>query len=96
MKKFRRIPEKARRGIEKLIGLKPRTARVRRDGSDVILPADEVRAGDVLIVLAGETIPADGTILEGQTSIDQSVMTGESIPVDKKEGENGCLFSFRA
>ena len=79
--------EKARRGIEKLIGLKPRTARVRRDGSDVILPADEVRAGDVLTVLAGETIPADGTILEGRTSIDQSVMTGESIPVDKKEGD---------
>lgn len=79
--------EKARRGIEKLIGLKPRTARVRRDGSDVILPADEVRAGDVLTVLAGETIPADGTILEGQTFIDQSVMTGESIPVDKKEGD---------
>ena len=79
--------EKARRGIEKLIGLKPRTARVRRDGADVILPADEVRAGDVLTVLAGETIPADGTILEGRTSIDQSVMTGESIPVDKKEGD---------
>lgn len=79
--------EKARRGIEKLIGLKPRTARVRRDGSDVILPADEVRTGDVLTVLAGETIPADGTILEGRTSIDQSVMTGESIPVDKKEGD---------
>lgn len=79
--------EKARRGIEKLIGLKPRTARVRRDGSDVILPADEVRAGDVLTVFAGETIPADGTILEGRTSIDQSVMTGESIPVDKKEGD---------
>ncbi|WP_299302481.1 cation-translocating P-type ATPase [uncultured Fretibacterium sp.] len=79
--------EKARRGIEKLIGLKPRTARVRRDGSDVILPADEVRAGDVLTVFAGEMIPADGTILEGRTSIDQSVMTGESIPVDKKEGD---------
>ena len=79
--------EKARRGIEKLIGLKPRTARVRRDGSDVILPANEVRAGDVLTVLAGETIPADGTILEGRTSIDQSVMTGESIPADKKEGD---------
>ena len=79
--------EKARRGIEKLIGLKPRTARVRRDGADVILPADEVQAGDILTVLAGETIPADGTILEGRTSIDQSVMTGESIPVDKKEGD---------
>ena len=46
-----------------------------------------MRAGDVLTVLAGETIPADGTILEGRTSIDQSVMTGESIPVDKKEGD---------
>lgn len=80
--------ERARRGIEKLIGLTPRTARVRREGADVVLPAEEVREGDILTVLAGETIPVDGTILEGRTSIDQSVMTGESIPVDKGEGDS--------
>ena len=78
---------KAREGIEKLIGMTPRTARVIRDGTAAEIPAEEVQAGDVLSVLAGETIPVDGTILEGETSIDQSVMTGESIPVDKKAGD---------
>ena len=78
---------KAREGIEKLIRLTPQTARVRRDGRDVVVPAEEVAVGDVLTVIAGETVPVDGTILEGETSIDQSVMTGESIPVDKKPGD---------
>jgi len=78
---------KAREGIEKLIGMTPRTARVIRDGTAAVIPAEEVQVGDVLSVLAGETIPVDGTILEGETSIDQSVMTGESIPVDKKAGD---------
>ena len=78
---------KAREGIEKLIGMTPRTARVIRDGTAAEIPAEEVQAGDILSVLAGETIPVDGTILEGETSIDQSVMTGESIPVDKKAGD---------
>ena len=78
---------KAREGIERLIRMTPQTARVRRDGTYAEIPADEVAVGDVLMVIAGETVPVDGTILEGETSIDQSVMTGESIPVDKKAGD---------
>ena len=78
---------KARESVERLIRMTPQTARVRRDGKDDLIPAEEVAVGDVLTVLAGETIPVDGTILDGETSIDQSVMTGESIPVDKKAGD---------
>ena len=78
---------KAREGIEKLIGMTPQTARVIRNGAAEEIPAEEVRTGDVLSILAGETIPVDGTILEGETSIDQSVMTGESLPVDRKAGD---------
>lgn len=74
---------KARAGIEKLVHLTPRTARVIRDGIENILPANEVKVGDTLRVLAGETIAVDGIIISGQTSINQSVMTGESLPVDK-------------
>lgn len=77
----------ARKGIEKLIKLSPQTARVKRDGKDIVIPAAEVSVGNVITVLAGETIPVDGVILSGETSIDQSVMTGESIPVDKKAGD---------
>ena len=79
---------KARAGIEKLVKLTPQTARVTRDGKEVEIPAEEVRIGDALTVIAGETIPVDGTILSGETTIDQSVMTGESIPVDKKAGDS--------
>lgn len=78
---------KARKGIEKLINLTPKTARVKRNGKEEIISADDVRSGDSLIVLAGETIAVDGTITSGQTSVDQSVMTGESIPVDKTIGD---------
>ncbi len=78
---------KAREGIEKLIDMTPRTARVVRDGTTAEIPAEEVVEGDILSILAGETIPVDGTILSGETSIDQAVMTGESIPVDKKAGD---------
>lgn len=78
---------KAREGIEKLVKMTPQTARVRRDGGERVIPAEEVAVGDTLVVLSGETIPVDGVILEGETSIDQSVMTGESIPVDKTPGD---------
>ncbi|MHB1314588.1 MAG: heavy metal translocating P-type ATPase [Christensenellales bacterium] len=78
---------KARKGIEKLINLTPKTARIKRDGREEIISADEVRAGDILVVFAGETIVVDGIITSGETSIDQSVMTGESIPVDKTIGD---------
>lgn len=82
-----RTVAKARAGIEKLVHLTPATARVVRDGREKIVPAEQVKIGDTLRVLAGETIAVDGTILKGQTSIDQSVMTGESLPVDKDEGD---------
>ena len=78
---------KARKGIEALINLTPKTARVKRDRKEEIVPAAEVAVHDILVVFAGETIAADGVILSGTTSIDQSVMTGESIPVDKTVGD---------
>lgn len=78
---------KAQEGIEKLVDLTPQMAHVIRSGSEQSLPVEDVRAGDTIRVLAGETIPVDGRILAGETSIDQSVMTGESIPVDKKPGD---------
>ncbi|EJP6471808.1 cation-translocating P-type ATPase [Clostridium botulinum] len=78
---------KAQAGLEKLVNLKPRTARVIRKNKEEIIDAKKVQVGDILRVLAGETIAVDGIITKGQTSIDQSVMTGESIPVDKSIGD---------
>lgn len=80
-----RTVAKARSGIEKLIHLTPTTARVVKNGEEMVVPAEQVKPGDILRVLAGETIAVDGTITKGQTTIDQSVMTGESLPVDKSE-----------
>ena len=79
--------KKARAGIERLVRLTPATARVVRDSAELIIPAEEVKIGDTLRVLAGETIAADGVIIRGRTSVDQSIMTGESLPVDKEEGD---------
>lgn len=79
---------KTRQGINKLIKLSPKTARIRRNGTEDIIPAEQVVLDDTLIVLAGETIPVDGVILYGNTSIDLSVMTGESMPVDKTVGDD--------
>ena len=78
---------RARAGIEKLVRLTPRTARRLTERGEETLPAGEVRKGDRLRVLPGETIPVDGIILSGQTSINQAVMTGESLPVDKGPGD---------
>ena len=78
---------KARAGIEKLVKLTPQTARVVRGGVESVIPASEVKIGDVLRVLPGEGIAVDGIITSGQTSIDQAVMTGEPIPVDKTVGD---------
>jgi heavy metal translocating P-type ATPase len=82
-----RTVAKARAGIEKLVNLSPPTARVVRDGEESIIPAEQVKVSDMLRVLAGETIAVDGLIISGQTSINQSVMTGESLPVDKGIGD---------
>ncbi|AUM95907.1 MULTISPECIES: heavy metal translocating P-type ATPase [Clostridium] len=78
---------KAQAGIEKLVHLTPRTARIIRGNKEEIIDAKKVQVGDILRVLGGETIAVDGIITKGQTSIDQSVMTGESMPVDKFLGD---------
>ena len=82
-----RTVKKARAGIEKLVHLTSRTARVRRSGEELIIPAEQVQINDIIRVLAGETIAVDGVIVQGKTAINQSVMTGESLPVDKNEGD---------
>ena len=90
---------KARAGIEKLVRLTPQTARVIKNGKEETVPAERVRVGDILRILPGETIPVDGVIRSGQTSINQVVMTGESMPVDKKEGDevsSGTVNQFGA
>ncbi len=73
--------------IRKLIGLQPRTARVIRAGQEVELPIEQVQVSDELIVRPGEKIPVDGVVLSGLSSVDESMITGESIPVEKGEGE---------
>ncbi len=91
--------EKARAGVEKLAKLTPRTAHVIRDDVECVIPVEQVAVGDILLVLPGETIPVDGRIIQGQTSIDQSVITGESLPVDKTVGdevESGGINRFGA
>lgn len=79
---------KARAGIEKLVHLTPQTARVLKDNKEEVIPAEQVQVGDVIRVLPGESIPVDGEIISGQTSINQAVMTGESLPVDKTVGDS--------
>jgi Cu+-exporting ATPase len=73
--------------IKKLMGLKPKTARVIREGREEDIPVDEVEMGDMVLVRPGERIPADGVIREGFSSVDESMVTGESIPVEKSAGD---------
>jgi len=73
--------------IKKLIGLQPKTARVIRDGKEVDIPVDEVEIGDIVVVRPGEKIPVDGIVKEGYSSVDESMISGESIPVEKKAGD---------
>ena len=90
---------RARAGIEKLVHLTPQTARVLTEEGERLIPAQQVRVGDVLRVLPGESVPVDGVILSGQTSINQAVMTGESLPVDKGPGDqvsSGTVNQFGA
>lgn len=91
--------KKARAGIERLIKLTPRTARIIKDGKEEIIPAEKVCVGDIIRVLPGETVPVDGVIISGQTSVNQAVMTGEAIPVDKEKGDkvfSGTVNQFGA
>ncbi len=91
---------RAQKGIERLVRLTPKTARLlRNDGSMEEINADDVRAGDIIRILPGETIPADGSITEGITTVNEAVMTGESIPSDKKPGDtvmSGTVNQFGA
>lgn len=90
---------KARAGIERLVNLTPQTAHVVSGEEERTVAAEEVAIGDICKVLPGETIPVDGIITEGQTSVDESVMTGEPIPVDKSAGDevhSGTVNQFGA
>lgn len=78
---------RAKKGLKKLISLAPTQGRRLINGKEEMIPAEEIRQGDVLRILPGETIPVDGKILTGETSVDQSIMTGESLPVDKSIGD---------
>lgn len=78
---------KTSEAIKKLMGLAPKTATVIQDGKEIEIPIDEVEIGDVIVVKPGEKIPVDGVVLEGRTAIDESMLTGESMPVDKKAGD---------
>lgn len=82
-----RTVEKARQGIRKLVGLIPSLARRVSGNAEEIVPVDTVIPGDLIRIVPGETVPVDGKIVHGHTSIDQSVMTGESLPVDKTQGD---------
>jgi len=73
--------------IKKLMGLAPKTATVIKDDKEVEIPVEEVMVGDIIIVRPGERIPVDGIVISGVTSVDESMLTGESIPVEKHEGD---------
>lgn len=77
---------KTSEAIKKLMGLAPKTAVVIQDGKEIVIPIEEVEVGDILLVKPGEKIPVDGIVVEGRTSIDESMLTGESIPVEKNVG----------
>ena len=73
--------------IRKIMGLQAKTARVIREGVEIELPAEEVQVGDIIVVRPGEKIPVDGTVIEGYSGVDEKVITGESIPVEKRKGD---------
>lgn len=78
---------RSKAGLKSLIDMKPATARVQRGGEYAVIDAREVVVGDIVRVNAGETVPVDGMVIEGATSVDQALMTGESVPVDKVAGD---------
>ena len=73
--------------IRRLLGLQAKTARVERQGVEQDVPVDEVQRGDIVLVRPGERIPVDGTVIEGRTAVDESMITGESLPVEKAPGD---------
>ena len=79
---------KTSEAIKKLMGLAPKTANVIRDGVEVEIAIEDVQTGDILVARPGEKIPVDGTVVEGSSAIDESMLTGESLPVEKKIGDS--------
>src|SRR5439155_25517855 len=73
--------------IRALNALRPERARVRRDGVDTDVPVSQVRVGDLVVIRPGERVPVDGTVIEGASEVDESLITGESLPVAKHEGD---------
>ncbi|MDG6913203.1 MAG: heavy metal translocating P-type ATPase [Nitrososphaerota archaeon] len=78
---------KASDSVRKLLGLQPTTALVLKDGREVELPVEEVQVGDIIVVRPGEKIPTDGVVVEGRSSVDEKMITGESMPVEKSTGD---------
>ena len=83
-----RAKGKTSEAIEKLVALAPKTCAVRRNGEETQIPTDDVRVGDVVIVRSGERIPVDGVLVSGSCTVDESALTGESVPVDKQVGDS--------
>ena len=79
--------ERAKKGLRNLINLTPQTGRRIIDGSEEMVSVDEIKIGDTLRILPGESVPVDGQIIKGTSSLDQSIMTGESLPIDKEVGD---------
>ncbi|MBQ7596775.1 MAG: heavy metal translocating P-type ATPase, partial [Clostridia bacterium] len=82
-----RSKSKTNQTLEKLVSLAPKTASVIKNGEEIIIPAEKINVGDIIIIRPGESIPVDGTVISGSGFIDQSSVTGESIPVEKKTGD---------
>lgn len=95
---------KTSEAIKKLMGLQPKTARVIRDNQEIEIPIEDLTIGDIVIVKPGERVPVDGIIVEGNSALDESMITGESIPIDKSVGDEVIgatinkfgLFKFQA
>ena len=80
--------ERAKKGLRNLINLTPQTGRRIIDGNEEVIPVDEINIGDTLRILPGESVPVDGKVISGSSSVDQSIMTGESLPIDKEVGDD--------
>jgi len=77
---------RASQAIKKLLKLEAKSARILIEGKEVEIPIEKVQAGDIMVVKPGEKIPTDGVVVSGESSVDESMATGESMPVEKKEG----------
>ncbi len=82
-----RAKGKTSEAIKALIGLQAKTARIERDGTEVDIPIEQVQTGDIVIVRPGDKIPVDGVVISGHSTVDESLLTGESLPVDKQTGD---------